>query len=45
VDHAVLLGAPQANSDRPDTIRPESSTPVNVSGPAGWNTSILNIIR
>jgi len=44
VDQAVLLGGPQANSDRPDTIRPENSTPVNAPGPAGWNASILNII-
>ena len=44
VDQAVLLGGPQANSDRPDTIRPENSTPVNAPGPAGWNASILNLI-
>jgi len=44
VDHAVLLGGPQANSDRPDTIEPENSTPVNAPGPAGWNAAILNII-
>src|SRR6266850_439494 len=44
VDHAVLLGGQQANSDRPDTIRPENSTPVNALGPAGWNASILSII-
>jgi mannosyl-3-phosphoglycerate phosphatase len=45
VDHAVLLGGPQANSDRPETNWPENSTPVNAPGPAGWNTSILNMIR
>ncbi len=44
VDQAVLLGGPQANSDRDDTIEPEDSTPVNAPGPAGWNASILNII-
>jgi len=45
VDHAVFLGGPSANSDHLDTIRPENGTPVNASGPAGWNTSILNIVR
>jgi mannosyl-3-phosphoglycerate phosphatase len=44
VDHAVKLGGQRENSDRPDTMRPWNRSPVNPSGPADWNTSILNII-
>jgi mannosyl-3-phosphoglycerate phosphatase len=44
VDHAVLLGGPQALSEDPDVIEPENNRPLNAPGPAGWNASILNII-
>ena len=44
VDQAELLGATEADYDRPETIPPVNRSSDKASGPAGWNTSILNII-
>ena len=44
VDQAELLGATEADYDLPETIPPINRSSDNASGPAGWNTSILNII-
>jgi len=44
VDQPVLLGTPETNFEHPDSIQSTNGTPDNSPGPAGWNTSILNII-
>jgi mannosyl-3-phosphoglycerate phosphatase len=44
VDHAVLLGASEADSEHSDAIDTKHAVPDNASGPAGWNTAILNTI-
>ena len=48
VDHAVRLGSLETDSEHGDAVDSdgpaESLAPENASGPAGWNTSILNII-
>ena len=44
VDYVELLGAMEADSEHPDTIQATHRSSENASGPAGWNTSILNII-
>jgi predicted mannosyl-3-phosphoglycerate phosphatase (HAD superfamily) len=44
VDQVVLLGGPGADSEHPDTVQLTSSSPGDVSGPAGWNAAILHII-
>jgi len=45
VDHAVLLGGPDRDSEDPHAIQPGNDTSNNTPGPAGWNASILNIIN
>jgi mannosyl-3-phosphoglycerate phosphatase len=44
VDHVELLGAVEADSEQPDMIQSTHRSSDNASGPAGWNTAILNII-
>ena len=44
VDQALLLGATEADSKHPDTKHSQEDATENAPGPAGWNTSILNII-
>jgi mannosyl-3-phosphoglycerate phosphatase len=45
VDHTVLLGTPETHSEDSGAVQSEDDlAPENVSGPAGWNTSVLNII-
>jgi mannosyl-3-phosphoglycerate phosphatase len=44
VDHAVLLGRPEADSKHRETLPTDDLGRENASGPSGWNTSILNII-
>jgi mannosyl-3-phosphoglycerate phosphatase len=44
VDQVVLLGTPKADSKDDDAIQSDEAAIENAVGPAGWNTSVLDII-
>ena len=45
VDQAILLPGEHANSEPPSAAPSRNITPGSTPGPAGWNETILNIIR